>query len=73
MVNDEQNLALVKSIIALGKSLNVKTVAEGVETEEHVVLLTEFGCDELQGYYFSPPRPAQEMPQFLQQQNCINM
>jgi len=63
--NDKDNYKLVQSIIALGKSLNVNVVAEGVETSEHVEILTTLGCDQLQGYFFSPPRPIAELKTFI--------
>ena len=47
--------ALVSSIIDIGKSVNVKVVAEGVESLAQANLLRELGCDFLQGYYFSKP------------------
>ena len=48
------------SMIALGRGLNVRIVAEGVETEEQLELLRGLGCDEIQGYLLSPPLPAAE-------------
>jgi EAL domain-containing protein (putative c-di-GMP-specific phosphodiesterase class I) len=51
-------LALVSTIISLGHSLNLKLVAEGVETEEQARLLRLLRCDEMQGYLFSPPVPV---------------
>jgi diguanylate cyclase (GGDEF)-like protein len=48
------------SMIALARGLNVRVVAEGVETEEQLELLRELGCDEAQGYLLSPPLPAAE-------------
>jgi diguanylate cyclase (GGDEF)-like protein len=58
-VNDifcsSQSASLVKSIIAIGGSNNMRVVAEGVETEEHVNWLRKERCDLLQGYYFSKP------------------
>ena len=51
--------ALAKGIIALAKSLGMGVVAEGVETEEQLALLSRHGCEEIQGYYYSPPIPAE--------------
>ncbi len=53
--NSTGQRALIKSIIDIGKSMNVKVVAEGVETIEQAHLLGELGCDYLQGFYFSKP------------------
>jgi diguanylate cyclase (GGDEF)-like protein/PAS domain S-box-containing protein len=50
----------LKTIVALGHSLNMTVVAEGIENESQLALLQEFGCDEFQGYYLSPPLPADE-------------
>jgi len=67
ITNDPNDLSIVKAVIALGHSLNLKIIAEGVETSEQLALLRDNGCDEIQGYYFSRPRPADEIPQLLQE------
>ena len=54
-----QGLALVDGIVSLAHSLNLRVVAEGVETEEQSRLLAAMGCDELQGYLFSRPIPVE--------------
>ncbi len=51
----EQSDTLVKAIIAIGNSCNMLVVAEGVETHEQYQKLLDYGCDLVQGYYFSPP------------------
>ena len=53
--------AIVSSIIALGQTLNLRIVAEGVETEAQQKFLTDLGCDSLQGYLLSRPVPAGEV------------
>jgi diguanylate cyclase (GGDEF)-like protein/PAS domain S-box-containing protein len=50
----------LKTIVALGHSLNMTVVAEGIENESQLALLQEYGCDEFQGYYFSPPLPSDQ-------------
>ena len=55
-----QGLALVSTIISLAHALNLKVVAEGVETEEQSRLLRLLGCDEMQGFLFSKAVPAEE-------------
>ncbi len=55
MTAGPEGLALVSTIINLAHSLNLKVVAEGVETEEQSRLLRLLSCDEMQGYWFSPP------------------
>lgn len=53
--DNEQNKAMVSSILNLAKTFNLNTVAEGVETSEQMDFLSEHQCDILQGYYFSEP------------------
>lgn len=53
--------AIVSAIVALGKTLNLKTVAEGVETVEQSALLTRIGCHTLQGYLLGKPLPPEEL------------
>ena len=55
IVADASARSLVESIIGIGKSLGMRVVAEGVESEEHARLVSEMGCDYLQGYYFGKP------------------
>lgn len=57
--------AIVRSIIALGRSLGLQVVAEGVESMEQQQLLREFGCDLLQGYLYARPLPAADVPSFV--------
>ncbi len=56
--SDPSDSAIVAGIIGLAKSLKMKTVAEGVETEEQRQILEELGCDNYQGYLFSKPLPS---------------
>jgi len=59
--NDEpKSKQLVKTIIDLAHNLGAKALAEGVETTEQVEILTQFGCDYLQGFYFEKPLPISE-------------
>ena len=57
---------IVRSIIDLAHNLGVKVVAEGVEDEPTMNLLTEYGCDEAQGYYFSRPLPTDDVAGWLE-------
>ncbi|MCC6717772.1 MAG: EAL domain-containing protein, partial [Acetobacteraceae bacterium] len=56
---------IVRAIVALGHSLGIATIAEGVETAAQLNTLVAYGCTEMQGYLFSPPRPAGEIPRLL--------
>lgn len=60
------NASLTKAIIAMAHSLNMKTIAEGVETKEQLIFLNANRCDAIQGYYFSRPVPANEMSSLLE-------
>jgi len=51
--------AIIQAIVALGHALGMKVLAEGVETDEQRVLLRLAGCDEMQGFLFARPRPAE--------------
>jgi EAL domain-containing protein (putative c-di-GMP-specific phosphodiesterase class I) len=59
MTRDPATRAIVKTIIALGKSLDVTITAEGVETEEQAAMLREFGCPQVQGFLYGYPGPAE--------------
>jgi len=50
--------SITRAIIAMAKSLGVKTLAEGVETEQQLRFMTEHQCDSVQGYYLSRPLPV---------------
>ena len=65
LVTEVGDRAIVKSIIALGRSLGLQVVAEGVETSEQRQMLQGFGCDLLQGYLFARPLIAEKVPLFL--------
>jgi len=66
MSKDPSNRLLVKSIIGLAHSLNMKVIAEGIETREEAVILKELGCEECQGYWFAKPMPLEDALKFVQ-------
>lgn len=69
--SDEQR-RLIASIVEIGKSLNIRVLAEGVETRDHVVALQKVGCDILQGYGLAHPMPAADIPAFLRSRRWLH-
>ena len=59
------SLAIIKAVIGLGHSLGMSTTAEGIETEEQLIAVREQGCNEVQGFLFSPPIPAAAVTDML--------
>jgi EAL domain-containing protein (putative c-di-GMP-specific phosphodiesterase class I) len=64
---DADDASVVTAVIAVAHSLGLRVVAQGVETEAQVALLRSLGCDEVQGYLWSPPVPAAECERLLVQ------
>jgi predicted signal transduction protein with EAL and GGDEF domain/FixJ family two-component response regulator len=63
---DSENAAITRAIIAMAHGLKMIVVAEGVETGEQLVLLEEYGCDLVQGFYLGRPAPAETVTDMLQ-------
>jgi diguanylate cyclase (GGDEF)-like protein/PAS domain S-box-containing protein len=61
LLNSADTLKIVQAIASLASGLNMITTAEGVETERQLEIIRAAGCNEIQGYLFSPPRPAVEI------------
>jgi sensor c-di-GMP phosphodiesterase-like protein len=69
---DYDDAAIVKAIISLGKSLDLKVVAEGIETQEQALFLKKEGCDLGQGYFYSKPLEREKFTEFYKNsQNII--
>ena len=64
---DDTAAAIVSYVINLAHTLQLKVVAEGVETEEQYTFLRHYACDMMQGYLFSKPLPVSDVIPFLQQ------
>jgi EAL domain-containing protein (putative c-di-GMP-specific phosphodiesterase class I) len=63
--DDEDDRAITKAVITLAKSLNLKIIAEGVETLEQKEFLVEQGCENIQGFFYAKAMPNVEMEKFL--------
>ena len=68
MMENEENLAIVRTIVALAQNLGMDVVAEGVETEDQLRLLRKLECENGQGFLFSTPLGGVQLDQFIS--NC---
>jgi len=68
---NQHDLQITKAIVALAKSLNLRLVAEGVETPQQCDVVQQLGCEEAQGYLFGAPMPAADMARFLAAHQCV--
>jgi EAL domain-containing protein (putative c-di-GMP-specific phosphodiesterase class I) len=66
LLTNKESMSIVRAVTGLGRSLGIKTIAEGVETLEQLNKLRDKGCTEVQGYFFSRPRPASELPLLIE-------
>lgn len=62
LLTDTNDATIARTVVALGHSLGLTVIAEGVETAEQRNVLAEMGCDAYQGYYFARPVPANDLP-----------
>ncbi len=69
--HDQNDLAIASAIIAMGKALNLKTIAEGVETKAQLDVLNSLGCDEMQGFYMAKPMPASDFADFMREAKAV--
>ena len=65
LTTNERHRVVASAVISLGRKLQLKVIAEGVETEEQLAFLRENNCDEMQGYYLSKPVEANELEQLV--------
>jgi EAL domain-containing protein (putative c-di-GMP-specific phosphodiesterase class I) len=65
ILDNEEDQRIINAMIDLGHNLGMKIVVEGVENNDMVELLASYGCDYMQGYYFSRPLPAFEFQEMI--------
>jgi EAL domain-containing protein (putative c-di-GMP-specific phosphodiesterase class I) len=68
-LNNPDDASIARTIVRLGHSLNLKVIAEGVETKEHETFLLEEECDEVQGFRYSRPIPSDQFKKFAESYN----
>jgi len=71
LTSDPDDLAISRAVIAMGHGLRLDVIAEGVETEGQLALLAQNGCDEIQGYLFGRPAPADECVRMLREDKVL--
>ncbi len=70
IAGDRQNAAITIAIIQMAHYMNMTVIAEGVENESELAFLCAHGCDEIQGYFFSPALPRAEFEALLKSDKC---
>ena len=71
VLTDRHDAAIALAIIDLAHNLSLQVIAEGVETAEQIQFLKAHGCDQIQGYFFSPPLPTNEFEKMLIDGKCL--
>ncbi|MCZ8548402.1 EAL domain-containing protein [Mesorhizobium qingshengii] len=69
VADNENDQAVASAVISLGQKLNMRVIAEGVETDDQVAFLLKNNCDEMQGYHFSKPVSARDIEKLLNQKD----
>ena len=70
VTTDPNDAAITSAIVAMGHALDLRVVAEGVETEAQVQLLRRLGCDLIQGHFVSRPMTANDFARYLRQKGA---
>jgi diguanylate cyclase (GGDEF)-like protein/PAS domain S-box-containing protein len=73
ITDNTDDLSIVQAIISIAHSLNLTVIAEGVETDEQCRLLTQYQCNEIQGYFFSKPLAGLAAGNFLKERNIVEL
>ncbi|MGD9189772.1 MAG: EAL domain-containing protein, partial [Desulfobacteraceae bacterium] len=73
ITSEPDSAAIALAIIAMAHSLNLKVIAEGVETEGQMMYMYRHGCDEMQGYYYSRPLPASDFERLVLKDHCLSL
>ncbi len=73
VASNPSDAKIIKAIITMAHGLGFEVVAEGVEKQDQLNFLQEFGCDAVQGYFFSPPVPCEEFAKIIQSKYCLSM
>lgn len=70
--SNNDSASIIAAIIMMARGLNLKIIAEGVETAEQLEFLSSFGCDEIQGYLIAKPLPTEQMLDFVAKHSAVN-
>ena len=73
LAQDSEDRAIIEAIIAMGKTLSLNVIAEGVETVDQDKFLREHVCDEMQGFYFSKPVAHDQFADLLRKHNTSSL
>ena len=73
ITTDSDDATITRAVISMAHSLGLKVTAEGVETEEQLAFLAEYGCDEIQGYFFSRPLDARACGEWIRDKRSLQL
>jgi len=73
VTSSPNDAAIVRAVVGMAHSMGLKVIAEGVETEGQLGYLRGLACDEMQGYYFSPPLSADDFVALLRDGRCVEL